>query len=61
VCIGPGADQNPVCRCELPFVCDPRNGSCCMPLVCPDLCKQGAYDGSDGCGATIHCDACPMK
>lgn len=60
-CVGPGASfAAPACSCELPFVCDPRNGSCCMPLACADLCRQGAYDGSDGCGATIHCDACPV-
>jgi hypothetical protein len=49
------------CSCELPFVCDPRNGSCCVPLACADLCRQGKYDGSDGCGAIIHCDACSTR
>jgi hypothetical protein len=25
-----------------------------------DLCRLGDYNGSDGCGSTIHCDACPV-
>ena len=58
VCLGPDADAQPGCSCELPAVCDPRNGNCCVPLTCADLCKTGAYDGSDGCGATLHCEAC---
>jgi hypothetical protein len=58
-CIGPGAATKPACSCQLPAVCDPRNGGCCVPLACADLCKAGAYDGSDGCGTSIHCDACP--
>jgi hypothetical protein len=59
VCLGPRADGQPACSCELPAVCDPRNGACCVPLLCADLCKTGAYDGSDGCGGVLRCEACP--
>jgi|GEM_PF-7074871 len=59
VCLGPDAQAQPSCSCELPAVCDPRNGACCVSLVCADLCKTGAYDGSDGCGGALRCDACP--
>jgi hypothetical protein len=48
------------CGCELPRVCDRRNHACCEPLDCTDVCAQGAYDGSDGCGALLHCDACTV-
>lgn len=59
VCLGPRTDPAPACSCQPPAMCDPRNGGCCVPLDCTDLCKTGAYDGSDGCGNTLHCDACP--
>jgi hypothetical protein len=47
------------CSCQAPYVCNPVSGDCCTPIACVDVCKQGDYDGSDGCGSTIHCDACP--
>jgi hypothetical protein len=38
-------------------LCD-ASGSCCAPIRCIDVCQTGPYNGPDGCGNTLHCDAC---
>jgi hypothetical protein len=33
------------------------NGTCCSPTVC--TAQNCGYSGSNGCGGTITCPACP--